>query len=242
MSRFLFVLIVVISFSSQAQQNLFNAPSGDLTPRKDFFYQHQINFYSASSWESKVNLVYGLGKKWDVGVNFVDLPIEWSKGLQFSKNDQVKPYYPILMATAQKQWELSKRWDVNIGTQAGPNLAAQSGRTHFSYWNYSGIRYHNKQVFVIGGLYQTNSNYVGEANALAGYWLGYEIHLNDRWLLMGDFISGDHKKSGSTLGIVYNLSNRVQLCGAGSLAFPNSNNPNGFVFELNVFSYDYNSH
>ena len=237
----LFLLLLVVSFSSQAQQNLFNAPSGDLTPRSELFYQHQINLYSPSLWDSKIHLVYGLGKKWDAGINFVDLPIDWSQGLQFSKNDLFKPYYPVLMATAQKQWELSKRWDMNIGTQAGINVGAEPGRTQFLFWNYSSIRYHLKRSFVIGGLYQTNSNYVGEANDPVGYWFGYQIDLNDRWLLIGDFTSGDHKKSGSTLGIVYNLSNRVQLCLAGLFGFPNSKNRNGFVFELNVFTYNYHN-
>ncbi len=236
MKRYSFLFLLVVSFSAQAQQNLFNVPSGDFTSRKELFYQHQINFYSTSSWESKMHMVYGLGKKWDVGVNFVDLPMDWSQGLQFSKNDQFKPYYPVLMATAQKQWELTKHWDMNIGTQAGTNVG---GSTHFLYWNYSGIRYHMKPGTVIGGLYQTNANYSGEAAALIGYWLGYQIQLNDQWLLMGDFTSGDHKKSGTTLGIVYNLSKRVQLSGAGLLGFPNSKNHNGFVFELNLFSYDY---
>ena len=83
----LFLLLLVVSFPSLAQQNLFNAPSGDLTPRSELFYQHQINLYSPSSWDSKMHLVYGLGKKWDAGINFVDLPIDWSQGLQFSKTN-----------------------------------------------------------------------------------------------------------------------------------------------------------
>ncbi len=239
MKRYSFLLLLVVSFSAQAQQNLFNVPSGDLTSRKELFYQHQLNFYSASSWESKIHLVYGLGKKWDAGVNFVDLPMDWSGGLQFSKNDQYKPYYPALMATAQKQWQLSKRSELNIGTQAGSNVPVGSGRNQFLFWNYSGVRYHLKHGFIIGGVYQTNANYVGEANSYVGYWLGFQIDLSERWQLMGDLTSGTHKKSGSTLGIVYNLSNRVQLCGAGLLGFPNSINKNGFVFELNVFTYDY---
>ena len=238
--RFLFLFMMVASFS-QAQQNLFNVPSGDLTPRNELFYQHQINFYSLTSWDSKIHLAYGLGRKWDIGVNFVDLPINWSHGLKFLKNDRSKPYYPVLMATAQKQWDISKRLELNLGTQVGSNFPAESGYTQFAYWNYSGIRLHLKQGFVIGGFYQTNSNYVGEANPLAGYWLGYQIDLSDRWLLTGDFTSGNHAKSGSTLGIVYNLSNRIQLCGAGLFGFPNSNNRNGFVFELNVFTYNYHN-
>lgn len=37
-----------------AQQNLFNIPSGDVTPTGEWFYQHQLNFYEIDDLEKKV--------------------------------------------------------------------------------------------------------------------------------------------------------------------------------------------
>ncbi|MBY0432787.1 MAG: hypothetical protein K2U26_01625 [Cyclobacteriaceae bacterium] len=238
------LLLVAATFSASAQQNLFNVPSGDMTPAREGFYQHQINIYSWQAQESKVHLTYGLGKKWDIGVNFVDLPLKWNNGLRLGRNDDPfnKPLYPVLMFTAQKQWILSEKWDVNIGTQAGPNLAS-GGSTSLAYWNYAGARYHFPKSlgFVIGGIYQSTPSYIGGNQEQVGYWFGYEYHLNHRWQLMGDLVSGQNKKSNATFGIVYNLSDKVQLCFARLFSFPNQTLASGFVFELNVFTYKYNN-
>lgn len=240
LSAIIVVFLFSLSLLSHAQQNLFNVPSGDITPIDQGFYQHQINFYSCQLQESKVHLTYGLGKNWDIGINLVDLPIIWNNGFALGYNDdpQDKPLYPVLMATAQKQWTLTEKWAINLGTQIGPNLA-RGGTTDLSFWNYAGIRYHITQGFLIGGLYQSGPNYIGGNEDHVGYWLGYEYHLTERWFLMGDLISGRHKKSSSTIGIVYNLSNKVQLCLARLFSFPGTSTPSGFVLEVNVFTYKY---
>ena len=98
---FLFIIINITKI--QAQQNLFNIPSGDITPKGKLFYQHQINTYR-NKFESKGHFVYGLGKGWDVGANLV------GTGAYFNPN--WKPIYnndfsrgqaltPTLMATWQ---------------------------------------------------------------------------------------------------------------------------------------------
>jgi len=96
-----------------------------------------------------------------------------------------------------------------------------------------------KKGYFIGGLYQTTDTYAGEGVDLAGVWFGFELHLSDKWYLMGDFISGNNKKSSSTMGVVYNLSDRIQLCSAGLFSIPNPSTSGGFVLELNVFTYDF---
>ena len=67
---FIFLFTIVTINKIQAQQNLFNIPSGDITPKGKLFYQHQINTYR-NKFESKGHFVYGLGKGWDVGANLV---------------------------------------------------------------------------------------------------------------------------------------------------------------------------
>ena len=42
----LLALLVLIGHVVQAQQNLFNIPSGDITQKGKIFYQNQFNVYS----------------------------------------------------------------------------------------------------------------------------------------------------------------------------------------------------
>jgi len=70
-SKALFVSVLAMnSLPALAQQNLFNIPSGDITPKNKIFYQHQFNVYP-KKFESKAHFVYGLGGGWDAGLNLV---------------------------------------------------------------------------------------------------------------------------------------------------------------------------
>jgi hypothetical protein len=243
----LIVLATSLSISSvTAQQNLFNIPSGDITKKGKFFYQHQINVYSETQFESKSHLVYGLGKNWDVGLNLVDLPISLKKGTSLlSANDATGkfPFYPLLMATAQKQFDVGHHFQVNVGTQIGGNLPVNSGQYNWVYMNYALGRYNlpDHKGYFIAGPYQANDVFFGPSSSgqHIGWMFGYEIPLSNRISLMGDFVSGQNKKSVSTFGGVYNINKRLQLCVAGLLAFPNQELSKGAVIEINWYGYDF---
>jgi len=232
--------------SVYAQQNLFNIPSGDITPEKKFFYQHQLNFYAVNQLETKSHLVYGLGKHWDVGINFVDLPVRLGDGRWISYNDESnrKPLYPLLMATAQKQFSLGQRWQLNVGTQLGANISSNVETKRLAFMNYALVKWKAKRGYLLGGPYLANDVFVGGPPELRpGYMLGYEYRINKRWLLMGDFISGTHKKSQTVLGGGYNLSNRIQIFVGALLAFPNRKLQDGLVIEVNWYGWDFmNAH
>jgi hypothetical protein len=68
---------------------------------------------------------------------------------------------------------------------------------------------------------------------------GYEYKINKRWLVMGDFISGTHKKSQTVLGAGYNLTKRLQIFTGALLAFPNRNLQNGLVVEINWYGWNF---
>jgi hypothetical protein len=247
MNKFFSLLAIAIPFSVasvKAQQNLFNIPSGDITPKNKFFYQHQLNFYSYSELESKSHVVYGMGKSWDLGLNFVDLPLSLSKRKIISFNDSSnrKPLYPLFMFTLQKQFVL-KAHDLflNIGTQVGPNINRNLYSKEIAFMNYSLVRWQiNKKGYVIGGLYHTNDVFVGgPTQNHFGFVLGYEYKLNDKWILMGDFISGSHKKSQTVLGAGYNLSGKLQVFLGSLLAFPNNTLSNGLVLEINWYGWNF---
>jgi hypothetical protein len=56
------LLSTLITTHTLAQQNLFNIPSGDITPQNKIFFQQQININSISKYAAKSHFVYGLCK------------------------------------------------------------------------------------------------------------------------------------------------------------------------------------
>jgi hypothetical protein len=240
MRLFSLVVMLLICSSVIAQQNLFNIPSGDITKKNNVFYQHQFNIYD-TKFESKGHFVYGLGRGWDIGVNLVGKGVGFNPRLDFLTNDNplVGALAPHLMPTLQKQFQLLKNLDVNFGTQTGINLADAWNAKELAYFHYGIGVFHfmDHKSRLIGGLYHTNRNFVGEGTR-TGLLVGYEIKVAPRTYLMGDWISGDNESSAAVIGGMYNVTKRFQLC-AGVL-IPNTGNENspGFVLELNFFAWD----
>ena len=239
---FLFIIINITKI--QAQQNLFNIPSGDITPKGKLFYQHQINTYR-NKFESKGHFVYGLGKGWDVGANLV------GTGAYFNPN--WKPIYnndfsggqaltPTLMATLQKQFAIHEKWAMNLGTQSGANLTGNTENIQVAYFHYGLLSYRIKpgRKLLIGP-YITNNQYVGSGNTV-GVQMGYEWKVTDKFYLMGDFISGNNESAVLVPGIMYNVSNRVQLCLGYMLPNPNTQKNQAIVFEFNWYGWNYKGH
>jgi len=240
-----FIIVVVFAFQlrSYAQQNLFNIPSADITPKDKFFYQHQLNFYSVSDFESKSQVVYGVGKRWDIGLNFVDLPLKFGNGnvLSYNDNSRRKPLYPLLMLTAQKQFELNHKLFLNVGTQAGINVTDKVVNKKLAFLNYALVRYQpSSKGYFVAGPYFANEVYVGGNRPTStGLMAGYEYKLGKKWVLMGDFISGDHKKSQTVIGGGYNVSGKLQLFLGSLFSFPNESLDNGVVLEINWYGWNF---
>jgi len=237
-------LLISISYQAWSQQNLFNIPSGDVTKKGKFFYQHQLNVYSASEYETKSHVVYGLGKNWDAGFNVVDLPVSISQGnAVFSSNNDPNrlPLFPLFHFTVQKQIVCSEYWQFNFGSQVGGNFPSRHGNINLAFMNYAMAKYRlsKDHGFLVGGLYNANDVYFGSPSQYVGFMMGYEIPLTNRFYLMGDLISGQTKKSTTTIGAVYSISKRVQLCAGALLSFPNQRLSSGAVFELNWYGYNF---
>lgn len=222
------------------QQNLFNIPSGDITHNKKFFYQHQFNVYN-NKLESKAHLVYGLGKGWDAGVNLVGKGVYFSPDWRVMHNDNPEKgaLYPILMGTVQKQLSFSDKVKLNLGTQVGYNLSSNISNKTVNYFAYGIGSYYIMQgkSKLAGGFYQTNQEFVGQGNTF-GVLLGYEIKVAKNWYLMGDWVSGNNDASVAVIGLVYNLTKRIQLCGGWQIPNPNTPKPMGVVLELNILGWD----
>ncbi|MFQ3598125.1 MAG: hypothetical protein SNJ55_07485 [Chloroherpetonaceae bacterium] len=225
-----------------AQQNLFNIPSGDITPTGKWFYQHQLNFYEVDDLETKSHFVYGIAEGWDVGINFIDLPLRLSgeRLISYNADSRRKPLYPLVMATAQKQFNFPGHLNLNIGTQLGPNLSSSFETKKIAYFNYGLLKWHPiEQGYVSIGGYQANSVIIGGDEDQIGMIAGFEYKLNDRFLLMGDIITGDHKKSQTVLGGGVNVNNYLQVFVGKLFDFPNGDLDSGIVLEINLYGWDF---
>lgn len=234
-----FVVILINYKTAFSQQNLFNIPSGDVTKKNKFFYQHQLNLYS-TKFESKSHLVYGLGKGWDAGVNVVGKTFDVSPVWQFQHNSSSShgALYPIVLGTIQKQIQMSDKFDLNVSGQAGANISAKLAHKQLNYFASCFAVYHIfKGSRIVGGVYKANNMFVGDGNTL-GFIVGYELKLSKRFYLMGDWISGDNESSVGVLGAMYNIGKRIQVCAGWQLPNAYNSKPMGLVLELNLLGWD----
>ncbi len=240
--RWLFTSLLMLAGGRLiAQQNLFNIPAGDLTPKNKYFFQHQTNAYGLQQYESKNHFVYGVGGGFEVGLNVVNLKMDFR-----SRNGEVamlpakrlEPMRPLVQLTAQKFFFLGSRLKTSVGTQIGTNsmrLGSDARATHFTYntWIYE-PRHHVK---IVAGPYVSDRGTVGSGNTV-GMLAGFEFPISKKLLVMGDFVSGNNATSVSVLGVNFLASRRVQLCLGSLLPNPRSGNQPGVVFELNLLGFD----
>jgi hypothetical protein len=96
----------------------------------------------------------------------------------------------------------------------------------------------SKRGYLAGGVYHTNDVFVGGPSTNhIGIMFGYEYKLSTKWVLMGDFISGTHKKSQTVIGGGYTVGPKLQLFLGVLFAFPNQRVDNGVVLEINWYGW-----
>lgn len=237
----LIIIAFLIFDHTNAQQNLFNIPSGDLTPKNKIFYQQQININAITQYAAKSHLVYGLGKGWEIGFNLLNMNWDFAKSPVFRTSappTQATPFYPVGVITAQKQWVLDEALTINLGTQAGVNLSETVTKKRLTHFSYLLGKYQlTHGIKIVGGSYLTDERMVGNGNKM-GILAGTEVHLSKKWLFMADFVSGDNKNGVSVLGFTYNVNSRFQICAGWQI--PNLNNraeTPALVFEVNLFNF-----
>jgi hypothetical protein len=240
MSYFIRLALILLPFSGFAQQNLFNMPSGDITPKREYFYQHQLNVYQ-NKFESKGHFVYGLGNNFDAGLNLVGKGAyydpEW-KALYNPHHDR-GALFPFLMGTIQKQWKIHDYLLINLGSQVGINVSKsiEHKRPGFFHYGLAIFPFMKGKSRLVTGAYYTNAAYVGKGNK-TGMMLGYEIKLSKRWYLMGDWISGRNEQSGAVTGFMFNAGRRAQLCAGWQIPNRGSIKQQALVLELNILGWD----
>ena len=222
-----FVGCVLTGGISQAQQNLFNVPSAEITDAYTMFFQEQMNFASQSQCNTTID--YGLGNGFEVGVNILNLNMIPMAGSQDSPNT------PLAMLNAQKGFRLGENFLVGVGTQIGEKTAGiiHDVRLADFTWMTVAMELPDKRGRLYAGPCYTNVVYGGVPAEPLGYMLGYDIPVVEgKFNLMGDYISGTGYNSVAVLGAVFRLGKCWQLSLGGQLPSPHSNNSYGGVIEF----------
>lgn len=188
-------LFLFFHTGARAQQNFFNVPSSDLTPKGRVFFQQQFN-NSASAIQSSTTLCVGLGHNTEIGLNAIGLTYDYHSGIR--ENGREAPYFPFFMVNAQKRFDLGRRWAVSGGGQLGVTDHREAG----AYGYLNGI-FHATRFKMVGGLYAMSNSFVGPqvrsgfppntALSKLGLQVGFEQQLiPEKLSLQTDFISGKH--------------------------------------------------
>ena len=195
-----------------AQLTVFNVSSSDITDARKISIQQQ--FEIQDEIESSTTLTYGLGKKWELGLNLINLDYS-IKNRHFEINDSTitSPFAPLLLANAQKVFDLGQTWSVGLGAVAGTNI------THFHadkfvYYAYTNLVAslgdHDRYKFAAGP-YISNHRYLSEGavyglqGAVDAGFFYKKLHF------LADWISGSHKKGKLSLGVEVFVSERLPL-------------------------------
>ena len=228
-----FLLGILISSQAQAQQNLFNVPSGEITSPGEIFFQEQFNF-ARPAGSSNTTFDFGLGNGWEVGVNMLDVLFYQDDGGAIPIGPQ--QVNPDLLLNLQKGFEVNDSWKVGIGGQFGFNPDPHPGDIRFL--NYSWIinefdfPEHQEYGKWYAGTYYANSPYVGPGDSM-GLLLGTEIPIiEDRLSFQSDWTTGQNDIGVVVIGGVYTFECKWQLSLGAQLPSPGTQNPYGVVIEI----------
>jgi hypothetical protein len=238
----------------QAQQNLFNVPSGEITTPGNIFFQQQFNFTNIST--SNSTLDFGLPDDWEIGLNFLDY--------RFSGPSQVLP--PELRSQQQANPDalfnfahsehLSEHVKLAVGSQIGFSPKRTKHPAQFLNFTYMitqfewptgeetdrdtqedyGVDNDNDDDvpvprFWFGGYYANHA--YGGPGASAAFMLGTEIPLIPaKFHFMADYYTGRNDLAVGVIGFVYFTDFRWQVSLGGQLPAPHSGNNYGAVLEL----------
>jgi hypothetical protein len=208
-------LITYWAMPAFGQQNFFNVPSSDITPKHAIFGQQQLNL-AATSIQSSTTMCYGLGHDFEVGVNLIGVNYDFKN--QLTTNTTTQPYSPMYTFNAQKKITWSEHIAIGIGAQLGTNQALMGGSYLYANAIYKDEKTGTK---LVGGLYRTSDGYFGPetrnfsdyaALKKLGLQVGIEKNLwHERIVFQADFISGRHTLGELVLGGAYYLSKHMVL-------------------------------
>lgn len=205
----LFLLCPV--YKAVAQLTVFNVSSSSITEKSKISVQQQ--FEIQDEVESSTTLTYGLGKKWEVGANLLNLDYSM-KERSFEMNDSTtaKPYAPLLLINTQKVFQLNDLFSIGLGTVAGTNLSHVHRKfVYYTYTNLLASLGDQEQYQFAAGPYISNHRYLSDG-PVYGFQGAMDAAIWYKKLhFLADWISGTHAKGRLSLGLEVFLTEHLPL-------------------------------
>lgn len=211
------------SFGTQAQQSLFNVPSSDITEKDHWFFQEQLNL--SSSGISNTTVDYGLGNKWEVGLNLFDVD------LYHPKSESAVEM--LALVNLQKRFDINDWWGLGIGAQLGAVVPRGDHVTRFANLDYvnSPVRLGRWGTGYVGG-YVANAGFTASRTD-GGFMVGADLPLvENRLHFMADYMHGTTAVGVGVVGLVLDLPKKWQFSAGAQLPAPHSGNDYGLVLEF----------
>jgi len=222
----------------QAQQNIFNVPSSDITLKGKVFFQQQVNFIKGGEVLLNSTWSYGLGKDMEVGFNVLGVFFDSGKILT-NTDASIPPTYPFFTVNFQKDWKLNRNFKAGAGTQTGFSAGG-----HFGTYNYFNVVtvIPKLRIKLLGGLNYGSVNFLGpgDLNPLLpgeydpiGYQFGIEQELIHEILyFQGEHISGTHSLGLTALGLGIHITDHWVISMGYQISNPDNPSPNSLILEF----------
>ena len=216
---------------AHAQQNLFNVPSAEITPKGALFFQQQLNVNKLTQTSTTID--YGFGNGYEAGLNIITVPLyDPYLGRAPSTSGQQQP---DILLNGLKVFTMSERTRLGIGTQIGETAPLFQSQVQLANFTYSvgAFDLPAERGTIYAGGYFASKAYRGPGEPF-GFLLGCDIPVVEKKVhFIADFVSGRSDLSVGVIGFVYYIPNTNWQVSAGAqLAAPRSQNPYGAVFEL----------
>ena len=230
-----FILLASVGLVSFGQQNFFNVPSSEITPKGKVFFQEQFNI-AENHQQSSTTLDLGLGKGFEVGLNCNGLTVLEDRKTHEDFNDSILPYDPFILANAQKRFELGDGMAIAVGAQYGVTATTHVKDGGMAYCNFV---YGNPSLGLkcVVGPYYASKSYFGEGTRLFNDAIGVEAGVEksiipEKLVVQTDFISGEHDLGELVPGGAYYLTHNWILSAGYQIPTFGSSSIHSLVFEL----------
>jgi hypothetical protein len=209
-----FVMVgLVQSTASFAQQNFFNVPSSEITPKGTVFFQQQFNALSGLL-SSNTTACYGFGGGFECGVNLLGITYNEKQKTFVSSARGEYPVYPSVGVNMQQRVFVRGGYSFSVGGQ----LLTSRSPSNLEVYGYANNRWQHNRLKVVCGIFWGNVSYFGRASFLVkntilpGVQLGFEHQIiKETLFFQADFLSGRTPYSNLILGLAYKCAEHIIL-------------------------------
>lgn len=229
------VFSVSVSAFALGQQNFFNVPSSEITPKGKLFFQEQLNI-AEHHQQSSTTVDFGLGHGLEVGANCNGLTILEDREAHPVFNDTILPYNPFILANAQKRFELGEEMAIAAGVQYGVTSTVHIRDGVMTWCNFMFGR-EDIGLKCVAGPYYASKSYFGEGSRFFNDVIGVEAGVEkslipERLVVQTDFISGEHDLGEIVPGGAYYITRHWILSAGYQIPTFGSTSTHSLVFEL----------